>query len=182
MWKRYAQLLLILFPALSYGQHNYFCASVSGGPGYYFNNMRQFKEDIAPVNYGFFARVFWNSKYAVMLGLETGYNKYYRVTVNDVQLKASMAAVPFHLLIGMKLSRSFYTNFTFGPALLLNTAAIKNERVNNRVWSYADGSLSVGYRHRLSPRFSVGAEAKFNFSTKAEDMNLVFPVAITYQF
>jgi hypothetical protein len=179
--------LLLFLLAASYNvmdaQTHRFTASVSGGPGYYFNNIRTFKDAVKPLNYGFFARIMWDSKYLVALGIETGYNKYYRAEDNRVEhIEASLAAIPFHLVIGMRLTKGFYTNFSFGPSLLINTAEAGNNMVTNGVLSFADGSLSAGYKRKLNEKFSFGAELKFNFSTKAEDMNIVLPVILSYRF
>lgn len=164
-------------------QDGHFTGSISAGPNYYFNNIKTFGEYVKPVNYGFFGRIMWNSRYLVSLGVETGYNKFYRVSGFDA-VKASLAAIPIHLVIGMRVTKSFYTSFSFGPSLLLNAASIEtvDNRMFNKVLSLADGSVCVGYRKRLGKDFTLGAELKFNFSTKAADMNLALPVVLSYDF
>jgi len=185
--KLYITILLLLIASFNahaqkpYPTHR-FTASVSGGPNYYFNNIRTFKDGVKPLNYSFFARIMWDSRYAVALGVETGYNKYYRAEDNNTEnIKATLAAIPFHLVIGMRLPKGFYTNFSFGPSMLLNTAEAGGNRVNNRILSFADGSLSAGYKRKLNKKFTFGAELKFNFSTKAEDMNIAVPVILSYR-
>jgi hypothetical protein len=164
-------------------QDGHFTGSLSAGPNYYFNNIKTFGEYVKPVNYGFFGRIMWNSRYLVSLGIETGYNKFYRVSDFDA-IKASMAAIPLHLVIGMRVTKSFYASFSFGPSLLLNSASIETDenRIFNKVLSLADGSVCIGYRKRLGKDFTLGAELKFNFSTKAADMNLALPVVLSYDF
>lgn len=164
-------------------QTNHFSAAISGGPNFYFNNIKTFKDNVRPFNYSFFARVMWNSKYAVSLGLETGYNRYYRVNgFSDANIRSSLTAIPFHLVIGMRVTKAFYTNLSFGPSLLLNAARTSTDAVNNKVFSFADGSLAVGYKRKLNEKFNIGAELKFNFSTKAEDLNITLPIVLSYRF
>jgi len=166
-------------------QDGHFIGSLSSGPDYYFNNIKTFTEYVRPVNYSIFARIMWNSRYLVSLGIETGYNKFYRVDgFDDDALRASLAAIPLHLVLGMRVTKAFYANFSFGPSLLLNAASIEGwkSRFVNKVLSYADGSVCIGYRKRLARDLSIGAELKFYFSTKATDMNLALPVVISYDF
>ncbi len=171
------------FPAEPRGAH--FTGSIAAGPNYYFNNIKTFGDHVRPFNYGFFGKIMWNSPYLVSLGLETGYNKFYRVNgFENNAIRASLAAIPVHLVIGMRLSPSFYTHFSFGPSLLLNVASSErlDNRFTNKVMSLADGSLCFGYRRRLNKSFTLGAELKFSFSTKATDMNLALPIVLSYNF
>jgi hypothetical protein len=166
-------------------QDGHFTGSIAAGPNYYFNNIKTFGDYVKPVNYSFFGRIMWNSRYLVSLGIETGYNKFYRVNgfENDA-IRATLAAIPLHLVIGMRVTKSFYANFSFGPSLLLNVASIESveNRIVNKVFSLADGSVCIGYRKRLGKDFTLGAELKFNFSTKAADMNLALPIVLSYDF
>ena len=183
--------LFILIPARIHAQDSHqdnpqdghFTGSVSLGPNYYFNNIKTFGDYVKPVNYSAFARIMWNSRYLVSLGVETGFNKFYRVSSSDnADIKAALEAIPLHLVIGMRIAKTFYANFSFGPSLLLNPAHSGTESINNKVLSYADGSVCFGYRKRLNRSFCLGAELKFNFSTKAEDMNLALPIVLSYDF
>lgn len=171
--------------AQSNPQDGHFTGSLSGGANYYYNNIKTFGEYVRPLNYSFFGRIMWNSRYLVSLGIETGYNKYYRVNGFDNNaINASLAAIPIHLVIGMRVAKPFYVNFSFGPSLLLNVASIdgKGNSMHNKVLSLADGSACFGYRKRLSKDFTLGAELKLNFSTKASDINLALPVVLSYDF
>jgi|GEM_PF-1017246 len=189
--KRCAAALLLLLHAFSrlHGQEQaqggHFAGFVAAGPNYYFNNIKTFGDYVRPLNYIFSGKIMWNSRYLVSLGMETGYNRFYRVSgfENDA-IRASLAAIPLHLVIGMRITPSFYTHFSFGPSLLLNTASsgTAGNRFTNKVLSLADGSLCLGYRRRLNRRFALGAELKFSFSTKATDMNLALPLSLSYNF
>jgi hypothetical protein len=162
-------------------QDGHFTGSISAGPDYYFNNIKTFGEYVKSVNYSFFGRIMWNSRYLVSLGIETGYNRFYSVSGFDA-IKASLAAIPVHLVIGMRVTKSFYTSFSFGPSLLINVASMAENRIFNKVLSLADGSACIGYRKRLGKDFTLGVELKFNFSTKGADMNLALPVVLSYDF
>ena len=182
-------VLPVVVPCRSVAQENpqdgHFTGSLSAAPNYYYNNIKTFGNYVKPLNYSFFGRIMWNSRYLVSLGVETGYNKFYRVDGFEQEaIKADLAAIPLHLVIGMRVTRSFYANFSFGPALLLNSATseVHENRIHNKVWSLADGSICFGYRKRLSKDFTLGAELKFNFSTKASDMNWALPVVLSYDF
>lgn len=180
-------LLIMQYPlhAQSNPQDGHFTGSISGGPNYYYNNIKTFGEYVRPLNYGFFGRIMWNSRYLVSLGIETGYNKYYRVNgFENNDINASLAAIPVHLVIGMRVAKPLYVNFSFGPSLLLNAASIKGKdnSMHNKVLSLADGSACIGYRKRLGKDFTIGAELKLNFSTKASDLNLALPIVLSYDF
>lgn len=166
-------------------QDGHFTGSVSAGPNYYYNNIKTFGDYVKPLNYSFFGRIMWNSRYLVSLGIETGYNKFYRVDgfENDA-VKATLSAVPLHLVIGMRIARSFYSHFSFGPSLLLNSGSSETleNSFHNKVLSLADGSICAGYRLRLGKDFTLGIEVKLNFSTKATDLNLALPVVLSYDF
>jgi hypothetical protein len=166
-------------------QDGHFTGSLSGGPNYYFNNIVTFGNYVKPVNYCFFGKIMWNSRYLVSLGIETGYNRFYRVDGFEKDaIKATLTAIPLHLVIGMRVKKVFYAHFSFGPSLLLNSAystSLEN-RINNKVLSLADGSVCVGYRKRLTKDFTIGAELKFSFSTKAEDLSLALPIVFSYDF
>lgn len=187
---RYLLLPLLLsvsyiLPAQDNPQDGHFTGSLSAGPNYYFNNIKTFGNYVKPLNYSFFGRIMWNSRYLVSLGIESGYNKFYRVNgFDNDEIRASLVAIPMHLVIAMRVTRSFYANFSFGPSLLLNSGSIGtvDNSFHNNVLSLADGSASVGYRKRLSKDFTIGAELKFNFSTKATDMNLALPIVLSYDF
>ncbi|WP_118973263.1 hypothetical protein [Taibaiella koreensis] len=163
----------------------HFTGSISAGPNFYFNNIKTFGDHVKPFNYSFFGRIIWHSRYRVSLGIETGYNKFYRVNgyENDA-IRASLAAIPMHLVIGMRLTKSVYTLFSFGPSLLLNAASSETleNHVLNKVLSLADGSFCVGYQRRIGRDFTLGAELKLSFSTKATDLNLALPVVLSYDF
>lgn len=191
MSKFYYILLLLLLPvsytlrAQDNPQDGHFTGSLSAGPNYYFNNIKTFGEYVKPFNYSFFGRIMWNSRYLVSLGIECGYNKFYRVNgFDNDEIRASLVAIPVHLVIAMRVTKSFYANFSFGPSLLLNSGSIGtvDNSFHNKVLSLADGSASVGYRKRLGKDFTLGAELKFNFSTKATDMNLSLPIVLSYDF
>ncbi|WP_118951579.1 hypothetical protein [Taibaiella helva] len=193
----YRTLLFLLLPALypvvlpaqnnskDYPLDAHFTGSLSAGPNFYFNNIKTFGDHVKPFNYSFFGRIMWNSRYLVSLGIETGYNKFYRVNgyENDA-IRASLAAIPLHLVIGMRITKSVYTHFSFGPSLLLNAASSETleNHVLNKVFSLADGSFCVGYRRHLKKGLNLGLELKLNFSTKATDLNLALPVVLSYDF
>jgi len=166
-------------------QDGHFTGSLSLGPNYYFNNIKTFGDNVRPVNYGLFGRIMWNSRYLVSLGIETGYNRFYHLSgFENSALRASLAAIPLHLVVGMRFAKSFYGNFSFGPSLLLNSASIATQEnaMVNKVWSLADGSVAVGYRKRLTKDFTIGAELKLSFATKAADVNLALPIVFSYDF
>ncbi len=185
-------LLLLLLTAIRYPlcaqdnpQDGHFTGALMAGPNYYYNNIKTFGEYVKPVNFSVFGRIMWNSRYLVSLGIETGYNKFYRVVDADkATIDATLVAIPLHLAIGMRVTKSLYANFSFGPSLLLNSVSSKalESSIRNKVWSLADGSVCFGYRKRLTRDFTLGAELKFNFSTKASDLNWTLPIVFSYDF
>lgn len=174
-------ILLISFCSAN-AQKKSYSLYASVGPNYYINNIVTFGSNVRPLNYGAFGRLMWNSNYAISLGVETGYNQFYRVNNEKSTAEVTLVAVPVHLVVSMKLTDKFYTSFAFGPSFLTNYAKTQNNEITNNLTSLADGSLSFGYRKQLKRHLSLGAELRCNFSSKNEDINLGVPLVIGYKF
>lgn len=189
MIKKYTALFLLIAFSINAGyaqdrDSKRFTGYLSAGPNYYFNNIKTFHDNVKPVNYSFFARMMWQSGYDISLGIETGYNKFYRVSgfTNDESGKITLAAIPLHLVVGMKLKKHFYSALSFGSTILINAASDETGIIRSTVFSFADGSLAFGYKKEIGQHFNLGAEIKLNFSTKSADLNLAVPIVLSYNF
>ncbi|WCT14943.1 outer membrane beta-barrel protein [Mucilaginibacter jinjuensis] len=154
------------------------------GPNYYFNNLEIGKGYINKFNYSWTGRVMWEPGHLLSLGIETGYYRLY--TFNTPQpnpVHIANTAIPIQIVLSMKFLQNFYVNFAMGQAVLLNKIHTENSGdINASSFSVADFSGTVGYRHRLSSRFSIGTEAKYYYSSGYVDRNIALLFVGGYRF
>jgi hypothetical protein len=169
--------------APQYKRHKY---TVYGGvgPNYYFNNLVRLKGQVNELNYSFAARFMWEPEHRLSIGFETGYYRLYNLALKgpkNTTIKNS--AIPIQLVVSMKFLRNWYGNFSIGRSFLINditTDANGNFDASN--FSLADFSGTVGYKRRLSDHFSLGAETKYYYASKAEDANIALLFMAGYSF
>jgi hypothetical protein len=146
------------------------------GPNIYFNNLVVAKNHVNVFNYSFVGRFMWEPEHFLSLGLETGYNRLYTVSVSsatDGSAHIINTAIPIQIVVSMKFLQRCYFNFSMGQSILLNHATSSNNGdFSATSWSFADIGAALGYRYHLNKRFSIGGEAKFFYSTHLNDKNL----------
>jgi hypothetical protein len=90
-------------------------------------------------------------------------------------------AIPIQLALYMKMLRHFYLGFSSGQSILLNRVANAGDDLDASSLSLGDFSGTFGYRHALTARLSLNAEAKFYYASKLNDKNLALLFLIGYQ-
>lgn len=154
------------------------------GPNVYFNNLKLARNLVNEVNYSFVFRVMWEPEHFLSLGLETGYYRLYSLkTAEPYYASISNSAVPIQIVVSMKFLRSFYFNGSLGQSILFNE--VRSSTYGNfdaRTFSLGDFTATLGYRHPMKGRFSLGAETKFFYSSRANDCNLALVFVGGYRF
>ncbi|WP_448699271.1 hypothetical protein ACFGVR_20065 [Mucilaginibacter sp. AW1-3] len=154
------------------------------GPNYYFNNLVIGKSFVNSFNYSFTAKMMWEPEHLLSLGLESGYYRLY--TLNSPapnQVHIANSAIPIQLVVSMKFLKNFHFDFSMGRAILLNDATSETSGAfSTSAFSLADFSGTVGYRHQLGNRFSVGGEAKYYYSSSFVDKNVALMVMGGFRF
>lgn len=183
MMKR-ALCLIFNVMFLSLSSQKDFSAQVEFGPNYYFNNLEIFKDNLEPLNFSFYGKIMWNTRYRLSFGIESGFVRLYRL--NDFTAGSTseihMTAIPVHAAIEMKLNKQFYANFSFGPSFIRNTlTSTKGEQVTH-TFSISDISFGFGYRHQFKNEMFLGVETKFFYSSKSEDRSIALPVFVGINF
>jgi len=154
------------------------------GPNYYFNNLQLGKQYVNDFNYSFAGRVMWEPEHLLSIGIESGYYRLYTFnTPQPTQVHISNSAIPLQIILSMKISPTFYVNFSMGQSVLLNHIHTENMGdLNSSGFSVADFSGAIGYRHKLNNRFSIGTEAKYYYSSGFVDRNVALLFVGGYHF
>ncbi len=161
-----------------------FSVYLGAGPNFYFNNLVFLKNKVNEFNYSFSGKVMWEPEHRLSIGLETGYFRLYGVDLSGPKnSKVRNSAIPVQLVVTMRVLKSFYGSVSIGRAFLINdvtTDAYGN--FDATTFSLADFSATAGYRKKLNDRFSIGIDAKYYYSSKAEDANVALLGMIGYSF
>jgi len=154
------------------------------GPNYYFNNLALGKSYVNDFNYSFTGRVMWEPEHLLSLGIESGYYRLYTYnTPEPNKVHIANTAVPIQIVVSMRVLQNFYVNFAMGQAVLLNKIHTENSGdFSASSFSVADFSGTLGYRHKLSNRFSIGAETKYYYSGAFVDRNIALLFVGGYHF
>jgi hypothetical protein len=118
------------------------------------------------------------------LGFETGYYRLYTFNAPEPNLAhISNTAIPLQVVISMKFLKTFYASFSMGQSILLNKANSTNvEEFKASAISTADFTGAVGYKYRLSRRFSLSGEARYFYSSSFVDRNFTLAVVGGFKF
>jgi hypothetical protein len=153
-----------------------FALYAGAGPNYYFNNLQLAKSYASVYNYSIVGRIMWEPEHFLSLGLETGYYRLYTMKSadsNDIHIANS--AVPIQIVVSMKFLHNFYFNASLGQSLLMNDVhSSKYGNFDAKSFSPGDFTATLGSKIQVNDRFSIGAETKFFYSSRANDCNLAF--------
>lgn len=154
------------------------------GPNYYFNNLQVGKQYVNEFNYSFTGRIMWEPEHLLSLGIESGYYRLYTFSKpqpNNVYIVNT--AIPIQIVLSMKFLRSYYVNFAMGQSILHNSISAHGQPdATAKSLSFADFSGTLGYRHLLGNKFSIGTEAKFFYSAGFVDRNVALLFVGGYRF
>ncbi len=154
------------------------------GPNYYFNNLVIAKNSVNELNYSFVGRIMWEPEHRLSLGIESGYYRLYTLNFKGArQTKIVNSATPIQLVIGMKIHKTFYFNFSMGISILTNdiTTNFAGD-FDAKGLSAADFTGTLGYKRKLNERFSLSAETKVFYSSHAVDGNIALAFVGGYSF
>ena len=148
-----------------------FSVYASVGPSLYLNNFDYFSKFVDPFHYNFTARIMWEPKYRISIGLKSGYHKIYTVNFNGPNNgKFTLSAIPIQTLFTMRLFKGSYALFGMGPSLYYNNIVTsKGDVLNASFYSLADISAGFGYIQRSRDKLSFGAEFEYFFSSKSNE-------------
>ena len=154
------------------------------GPNYYFNNLVIGKNLVNELNYSFMGRLMWEPEHLLSVGIESGYYRLYTMnTPEPTHAHIANTAIPIQIVVSMKFLKTFYFDFSMGQSILLNKVNSEtNGNFDASTVSLADFSGTLGYRYRFKNRISVGAEAKFFYSTGFVDRNIALIFVGGYKF
>lgn len=156
------------------------------GPNYYFNNLDIYKNSVNSRNYSSVVRLMWEPEHFLSLGIESGYNQLYSVKYTTQAfgpVQVTNIIVPLQLVVSMKFLKNYYTAITMGQTYFINKFSnLKLGSFNTYSWSLADFGVSGGYRYHFKNRISVGAEAKYFYSSKYNDRNMALVFMVGYCF
>lgn len=154
------------------------------GPSYFFNNLVTGKNGVNSFSYAFSFRAMWEPKgTALSLGIESGYYVLYTANYSNPKVDIKNTAVPLQLVISMKLTPNWYTNFSIGQSFLYNKvdASSFSGNFSASSISLADLGLTLGYRFVNKARISYAAETKFFFSSSNSDATLAIFFMVGYK-
>ncbi|HEY4323804.1 MAG TPA: hypothetical protein VGN20_07450 [Mucilaginibacter sp.] len=166
------------------GEQKHFAIYGGLGPNFYFNNLVIGKNLVNEFNYSIVGRFMWEPGHLLSLGIETGYYRLYTLdTPAPTQAHIANSAIPLQVVLSMKFLKAFYFNLSMGQSILHN-------RVNSETYgnfdankvSVADFTGTLGYRRMLNNRFSIGAEAKYFYSSSFVDENIALVFVGGFRF
>ena len=161
-----------------------FSVYAGAGPSIYFNNLQLGASHVNVLNYSFVGRFMWEPEHFLSLGLETGYYRLYNIKTGEPDnVFISNSAIPIQIVVSMRFLQSFYFSGSLGQSILLNEASSSTYgKFDARNFSLGDFTATLGYKYHLHGRFSLGTEAKFFYSSRANDYNLALVFIGAYDF
>jgi hypothetical protein len=126
----------------------------------------------------------WEPEHFLSLGIETGYYRLYSLNVSQPEnASISNNAIPIQIVVSMKFLQSFYGNFSLGQSILLNKVSTATHgNFDAQSFSPGDFTATLGYKFKTAGRFSLGAETKFFYASRANDCSLAVVLVGGYKF
>ncbi len=157
-------------------KHN-FALYIGAGPNYYINNLVLSAKKVTELNYLFVGRLMWEPEHNLSIGIESGYNRLYSVDADLPPPHGSIhivsAAIPVHIIVGMKFFKHFYGNFSIGQSILLNNVFTSDYgSVHSTSFSLGDFGIASGYKRSIHNRVYLGGEIKCFYFSRLNDKNI----------
>ncbi len=174
--RSYIAILLFLTASVStYGQKpdTTLRMSMQVGVGWthYYNRLIG-QNPISNDHLGTSLRIMWEPEHRLSVGVETGYYKLYRVSLetgNDAHVDLSV--IPVMANFRMRILKNFFITGGTGVIIMQSTvSSTGNESSSSRVISYSNVQLSGLYLYHLTPQLAVGGELKFIWIDKTNDV------------
>jgi hypothetical protein len=151
---------------------NHYSLTIGAGWTHYINNLENgdanMKNDFAGISFKFF----WEPEHRLSLGLETGYNKLFRITnqVNqDTSVQIDRTLIPFLLLVRMRIINNVYLGAGMGISIISNKVSGAGQEITTKMTSLANFELTGSYIYPLSKHWLVGGEMKVFHSGTLDD-------------
>ncbi|MEI6172643.1 MAG: outer membrane beta-barrel protein [Bacteroidota bacterium] len=178
-----AIFILVLSVLLSYGafsqkadsikvRRNHYSLTVGVGWAHYINTLEIGKDNATINSAGVSLKFFWEPEHRLSLGLESGFYRLYSVkskSYTDVTGQATMSAMPFLLVVRMRIVDQFYLSAGAGLALMFNKVTGIDNKVNSNILSLSNYQFSGSYLYPLTKHWQVGGEFKVLNFGKASD-------------
>lgn len=174
---------MVLIVLLSYGafsqkadsikvRRNHYSLTVGVGWAHYINTLEIGKDNATINSAGVSLKFFWEPEHRLSLGLESGFYRLYSVkskSYTDVTGQATMSAMPFLLVVRMRIVDQFYLSAGAGLALMFNKVTGIDNKVNSNILSLSNYQFSGSYLYPLTKHWQVGGEFKVLNFGKASD-------------
>lgn len=165
-------------------KNNYYSLSVGIGWVHYVNNL-DVGHDAAKNNFiGTSFKFFWEPKFRLSLGLESGYYKLYKVSkeLPAGTAEAEMSVVPLLLIVRMRIIDNLYLSAGGGMSLMMNKVNVINDQISSTILSLSNYQASASYLYPLSRLWHVGGEFKVLYYGKADDLSYTLQGLVAIKF
>jgi hypothetical protein len=129
--------------------------------------------------YSVFARLMWQPEHLLSGGIEGGYTVFYSVNAQD-RGSAYRSAVPFYLVLSMKILDGLSATTGFGVGIASSTVIGIGETINSSSVSFALMG-AIQYLKPISDKFSLGGEARYTSLDLYDDELISLSILITYK-
>jgi hypothetical protein len=164
--------------------------ALGGGYGYFINPFTNVLDNKAVINRpAFSAKLVWQPEHRLRVGLESGYYCIYSTTLsqnhaNTEVLTTNLNVVPIFMSFSMKIVNHFEINFASGWASMIYSIEDNNSKKNiseSHFYSMSNFSTGCSYYLPLGEKIDLGAEFKYMYLGKTDDMYLSILVNLSYK-
>jgi hypothetical protein len=145
-------------------------------------------EDLNQNGFSGLVKVMWNPEHLLSIGLETGYQYFYSIDINNydtefgpTQFKASMYAVPVFFVFAMKVAPNIKLTAGTGIHLLYNSGEIFGDQIESNQISIG-AHAGVSYTYPINNSMSIGGELMYSYISKLQDQTIAIQFMFVYDF
>ena len=145
-------------------------------------------EDLNQNGFSGIVKVMWNPEHLLSIGLETGYQYFYSIDINNydtefgtTQFKASMYAVPVFIVFAMKIAPNVKLTAGSGMHLLFNSGEIFGDKIESNQFSIG-AHAGVSYIYPINNSISIGGELMYSYISKLQDQTVAIQFIFVYDF
>ena len=153
---------------------NHYSLALGVGWAHYINTLEIGKDNATINSAGLSLKFFWEPEHRLSLGLESGFYRLYKVkskTYTDLQGQATMSAIPFLLVVRMRIIDYVYLSAGAGLAVMFNKVTGIDNKVYSNSLSLSNYQFSGSYLYPLTKHWQVGGEFKvLNFGMASDWM------------
>lgn len=160
-----------------------------GGYGLFFNPLSgSYEYGTKIIRPAFSGKLLWEPEYRLSVGIESGYFYLYSTNFNtDTESEESMiydlSIIPLFLSISMKIFNRFEINFATGWSSLIyniKTYSTNNYITKGHIYSMSNFSAGCSYYFPISDNLKLGAEIKYFYIGKTDNMHLSALINLSY--